>query len=84
VEPFRFVYGTLGFRGNHFENRCVNMSEVATRRGHSGGMQGMQDCSAVGLYCVTITWQQICKGSFCITVAGVLLHEAFERRRLGR
>jgi len=33
---------------------------------------------------VTITWQQICKGSLYITVAGVLLHEAVERRRLGR
>jgi len=30
VEPFRFVYGTLGFRGTHFGNRCVNTSEVAT------------------------------------------------------
>ena len=35
-------------------------------------------------YCVTITWQQICKGSRYITVAGVLLHETVERRRLGR
>jgi len=33
---------------------------------------------------VTITWQQIRKGSLYITVAGVLLHEAVERRRLGR
>jgi len=30
VEPFRFVCGTLGFRGTHFGNRCVNTSEVAT------------------------------------------------------
>jgi len=34
-----------------------------------------RDCSAVGLYCVTITCQQICKGSLYITIAGVLLHE---------
>jgi len=42
------------------------------------------DCSTVGLYCVTITWQQICKGSLYIVVAGVLLHETAERRHLGR
>ena len=29
-------------------------------------------------------WQQICKGSLYITVAGVLLHETVERRHLGR
>jgi len=23
VEPFRFVYGTLGFRGTHFGKRCT-------------------------------------------------------------
>ena len=28
---------------------------------------------------MTITWQQICKGSLYITVAGVLLHESVER-----
>ena len=28
--------------------------------------------------------QQICKGSLCITEAGVLLHETVERRHLGR
>ena len=30
-------------------------------------------CSTVVLYCVTMTWQQICKGSFRVPVAGVLL-----------
>jgi len=35
-------------------------------------------------YCVTITWQQICKGSLCITVVGVLLHETVKRRHLGK
>jgi len=29
-------------------------------------------------------WQQICKGSLYITVAGVLLHETVERTHLGR
>jgi len=38
------------------------------------------DCSTVGLYCVTITWQQIFKGSLYITVEGVLLHETVEGR----
>jgi len=42
------------------------------------------DYSTVGLYCVTITWQQVCKSSLYITVAGVLLHETLERTRLGR
>jgi len=42
------------------------------------------DCSAVGLYCVTIPWQQTCKGSLYITVAGALLHETVERTHLGR
>jgi len=30
-------------------------------------------CSTVGLYCLTIAWQQIFKGSLRVTVAGVLL-----------
>ena len=31
-----------------------------------GGLRKWRaDCSTVGLYCVTITWQQICKGSRC-------------------
>jgi len=38
----------------------------------------------VGLYFVTITWPQICKGSIYITVAGVLLHETVEPTHLGR
>jgi len=49
-----------------------------------GGLRKSRaDCSTVGLYCVTITWQQICKGSL-YTVAGVLLHETVERRHLSR
>jgi len=40
--------------------------------------------STVGLYCVTITWQQICRSSLYIAVVGVLLHETVERTRLGR
>jgi len=50
-----------------------------------GGLRKLRaDCSTVGLYYVTITWHQICKGSLYIMVAGVLLHETVERRRLGR
>jgi len=41
-------------------------------------------CSAVGLYCVATTWQQICKGSLYITGIGVLLHEIVERTHLDR
>jgi len=42
-------------------------------------------CFTVGLYCVTITWQQICEGSLYTTVAGVLLPETVEGRHiLGR
>jgi len=37
-------------------------------------------CSIVTLYFVTITWQQIFKGS--VTVVGVLPHVTVERRRL--
>jgi len=42
------------------------------------------DCSTDGLYCVTMTWQQIFKSSLYITTAGVLLHEAVERTHRGR
>ena len=35
-------------------------------------------------YCVAITWEQIFKSSLYIAVAGILLHETVERRRLGR
>ena len=42
------------------------------------------DCSTVGLYRVTIPWQQTCKSSCYITVAGVLLPETVERKHLGR
>ena len=31
-----------------------------------GVRKSRADCSTVGLYCVIITWQQICKGSLCI------------------
>jgi len=40
------------------------------------------DCCAVGLYCVTITWQQMFKGSRQVTLAGVLLRMTVELRRL--
>jgi len=34
-----------------------------------GGLRKSRaDCSTVGLYCVTIAWQEICKRSFYITV----------------
>jgi len=38
------------------------------------------DCSIVTLYCITITWLQIFKGS--VTVEGVLPHVTVERRHL--
>jgi len=38
----------------------------------------------VGLYFVTMTWQQIFKGSLQIMVKGVLPHVTVERRHLGR
>ena len=39
-----------------------------------GGLRNLwADCSTVGLYCVTIVWQKICKGSLHVTVAGTLL-----------
>jgi len=34
--------------------------------------------SGVRLYCVTIPWQQILKGSLQVTIEGVLPHVAFE------
>jgi len=40
------------------------------------------DCSTVGLYRVTIPWQQTCKSSRYITVAGVLLPETVERTHI--
>jgi len=30
VEPFRFVYRTLGFRGTHLGNRCLAETEKIT------------------------------------------------------
>jgi len=41
------------------------------------------DCSIVGLYCVTIIWQQIFKGSLQVTVERVLMHVTVERTHLG-
>jgi len=38
------------------------------------------DCSTVGLYCVTITWQQIFTRLLQVTVLGVLPHASVERR----
>jgi len=42
------------------------------------------DCSTVGAYCVTITWQQIFKCDLHVRVAGILLHVTVEHRHLGR
>jgi len=43
------------------------------------------DCSTVGLYCVTITWQQIVKGSLQVAEEGVLQHVQLSvEPRLGR
>ena len=40
-----------------------------------GGLRKSRaDCSTVGLYCVTTTWQQIFKSSLYITVAGVFCY----------
>ena len=40
-----------------------------------GRLRNLQsDCSNVGLHCVTVTWQQIFKGSLQVTVANVLVH----------
>ena len=52
----------------------------------SGCRNLRSDCSAVALCCVTITWQQIFKGSLQVqvTVVGVLLHVTVELRKLGR
>jgi len=43
----------------------------------------LADCSIVGLYCVTIAWQQILKGSLQVTVEDVSPHVTVERRHLG-
>jgi len=37
------------------------------------------DCSIVGLYCLSITWQQAFQGSLQVTI-GVLSHATIERR----
>jgi len=50
-----------------------------------GGLRKSRaDCSTVGLYCATMTWQQIFKISRYIAVAGVLFRENVERTHLGR
>jgi len=50
-----------------------------------GGLRKSQaDCSTFGFHCVAITWQTICKGPLCLTVAGVLLHETVEHTNLGK
>jgi len=41
-------------------------------------------CSTVGLYCVTITWQQIFKGSLQVTVESVLPHVTVETYTSGQ
>jgi len=40
--------------------------------------------SAVRLYCVTISWQQIFEDSLQVTITSILLHAGIERRYLGR
>jgi len=51
----------------------------------TGGLRKLRaDCSTVGLYCITITWQQIGRNSLYIAVSGVLLHETVERTHRGR
>jgi len=61
--------------------RFTHVSFFACR----GGLwKSRVDCSAVGLYCVTIPWQLTRKGSLYITVAGDLLHETVGRRHLGK
>jgi len=42
------------------------------------------NCFIVGLTCVTITWQQIFKGSPQIMVKSILPHATVERRHLGK
>ena len=42
------------------------------------------DCSTIGLYCVTMTWQQIFKGSLRVAAIGILPPVTVERRCLGR
>jgi len=41
-------------------------------------------CSTVGLYCITITWQQIFKCSLQVTVESVLLHVTVEKYTSGQ
>ena len=41
----------------------------------------LADCSILGLYCVTIGWQQILKGSYQVAVEDVLPHVTVEHGR---
>jgi len=62
----------------------LQFTHVPSFVGRGGLRKSRADFSTVGLCCVTMKWQQICKGSLYLTVAGILLHETVERRRLGR
>jgi len=62
----------------------LQFNHVSSFACRGGLRKSRADCSAVGVYCVTITWQPTCKGSLYITMAGVLLHETVERTRRGR
>jgi len=42
------------------------------------------DCSTFGLYCITITWQQIFKGSFQVAAIGILPPATVKPRLLGK
>jgi len=73
--------------GSHLQCHAVmslQFTHVPSFACRGGLRKSREDCSTVDLYCVTITWQQICKGSLHITVAGVSLHEIVERTNLGR
>jgi len=60
-----------------FSAWCHAVVRFQFTRVHSFSCRGwlrnwQADCFIVGLYCVTITWQQIFKGSVQVTVVGVL------------
>jgi len=63
---------------------CTCSSLVSSFACRGGLRKSRADCFAVGLYCVTIAWQQNRKGSLYTMVAGVLLYETVERTHLGR
>jgi len=57
---------------------CISLHSLACR----GRLQNFRAvCSSIGLYCVTIIWQQILKARLQVTVVGVLLHVTVERRQ---